>query len=226
MLNPSSWHLSHVQALWRIYRDPDNPLANSTTWRSFWSAFCTFNLAIMGSSVLPMPYALSKTGVLVGMLTMVLVALCNDYTTCLTISAAYTTGLDSFEALAYWAGGKRWKVRSQQRTRAVLAQANAVPYRLGLPIASLQQRIKDFISLYAASSDAALSCRCASSLLLPTAFHPGHPHLVAVGTQLRGPLTDGRRGASYGGQRQAHNCSTCSIDSSASSSISPVWCPQ
>lgn len=56
------------------------------------------------------------------MLTMVLVALCNDYTTCLTISAAYTTGLDSFEALAYWAGGRHWKVRSggdkQQATAA------------------------------------------------------------------------------------------------------------
>lgn len=99
-----------VQTSWRIYKDPDNALTNSTSRRAFWSAFSTFNLAIMGGSVLPMPYAMSKTGVLVGMLTMVLVALCNDYTTCLTISAAYTTGLDSFEALAYWAGGKHWKV--------------------------------------------------------------------------------------------------------------------
>lgn len=99
-----------VQTSWRIYKDPDNALTNSTSRRAFWSAFCTFNLAIMGGSVLPMPYAMSKTGVLVGMLTMVLVALCNDYTTCLTISAAYTTGLDSFEALAHWAGGPQWKV--------------------------------------------------------------------------------------------------------------------
>lgn len=99
-----------VQTSWRIYKDPDNALTNSTSRRAFWSAFCTFNLAIMGGSVLPMPYAMSKTGVLLGMLTMLLVALCNDYTTCLTISAAYTTGLDSFEALAYWAGGKHWKV--------------------------------------------------------------------------------------------------------------------
>lgn len=51
-----------VQATWRIYKDPYNALANSTTWRAFWSAFCTFNLAIMGSSILPMPYAFSKTG--------------------------------------------------------------------------------------------------------------------------------------------------------------------
>lgn len=99
-----------AQASWRIYKDPYNALANSSSWRAFWSAFSTFNLAIMGSSVLPMPYAISKTGVLVGMLTMLLVALCNDYTTCLTISAAYTTGLDSFEALAYWAGGRHWQV--------------------------------------------------------------------------------------------------------------------
>jgi hypothetical protein len=99
-----------LQTSWRIYKDPDNALTNSTSRRAFWSAFCTFNLAIMGGSVLPMPYAMSKTGVLVGMLTMLLVALCNDYTTCLTISAAYTTGLDSFEALAHWAGGPHWKV--------------------------------------------------------------------------------------------------------------------
>jgi len=104
-------HVLMLQATWRIYKDPYNPLANSTSWRAFWSAFCTFNLAIMGSSVLPMPYALSKTGVLVGMIIMLLVAVCNDYTTCLTISAAYTTGLDSFEALANWAGGPHWKVR-------------------------------------------------------------------------------------------------------------------
>lgn len=51
---------------------------------------------------------------------MALVALCNDYTTCLTISAAYTTGLDSFEALANWAGGPHWKVRD---TAAGLAAA-------------------------------------------------------------------------------------------------------
>lgn len=103
------------QASWRIYKDPYNALANSSSRRAFWSAFSTFNLAIMGSSVLPMPYAISKTGVLVGMLTMLLVALCNDYTTCLTISAAYTTGLDSFEALAEWAGGRHWKVSRQPR---------------------------------------------------------------------------------------------------------------
>jgi amino acid permease len=116
-------------------------LTNSTTSRAFWSAFYTFNLAIMGGSVLPMPYAISKTGVLVGMLTMALVALCNDYTTCLTISAAYTTGLDSFEALAYWAGGPHWKVRgtaagwvaagwatADQQVDAVGGWVSAVPY--------------------------------------------------------------------------------------------------
>lgn len=100
-----------VQASWRVYKDPYNPLVNSSSRRAFWSAFSTFNLAIMGSQTLAMPYAISKTGVLLGLLTMVVVALCNDYTTCLTISAAYSTGLDSFEALAFWAGGKNWQVR-------------------------------------------------------------------------------------------------------------------
>lgn len=65
------------------------------------------------SSVLPTPYALSRTGALVGLATMLLVALCNDYTTCLMINAAYATGHDSFESLAMWAGGRQWKVRGR-----------------------------------------------------------------------------------------------------------------
>jgi amino acid permease len=79
----------------------------------------------MGSSVLPMPYAISRVGVLTGLLTMLLVALCNDYTTCLMISAAYATGLDSFEALALWAGGPRWKVFTQAVLIALLWAPNS-----------------------------------------------------------------------------------------------------
>jgi amino acid permease len=65
------------------------------------------------SSILPIPFAISKTGVLVGCLTMLLVAWANDATSCMLIRAAGATGKITYEALAEWAGGKAWKVRSQ-----------------------------------------------------------------------------------------------------------------
>lgn len=95
-----------------VETDPDNHLASSTSKQAFWSAFTTFNLTVMGNSVLPMPYAFSRTGAIVGLLTMLLVALCNDFTTLLMISAVYETGHDSYESLAQWAGGRPWKVRT------------------------------------------------------------------------------------------------------------------
>jgi hypothetical protein len=67
------------------------------------------------SSVLPMPYAMSHTGALVGLATMLLVALCNDFTSMLMVNNAYETGLDSYESLAAWAGGPKWKVRVKGR---------------------------------------------------------------------------------------------------------------
>jgi hypothetical protein len=41
---------------------------------------------------------------------MLLVALCNDFTSMLMVDNAYETGLDSYESLALWAGGPKWKV--------------------------------------------------------------------------------------------------------------------
>lgn len=93
-----------------MYRDPDNPLATSSGSQAFWSAFATLTLAITGSSTLSTAYAISRVGVAAGLLTMLVVALCNDYTTSLLISAAYATGVDSFEGLAHWAGGGRLRV--------------------------------------------------------------------------------------------------------------------
>lgn len=93
-----------------VETDQDNYLASSTVKQAFWSAFTTFNLTVMGNSVLPMPYAFSKTGAVVGLATMLLVALCNDLTTLLMIAAVYETGHDSYESLAQWAGGRSWKV--------------------------------------------------------------------------------------------------------------------
>lgn len=62
------------------------------------------------SSILPIPFAISKTGVLVGVLTMLLVAWANDATSCMLIRAAAATGKPTYEALAEWAGGRPWKV--------------------------------------------------------------------------------------------------------------------
>jgi hypothetical protein len=62
------------------------------------------------STILPIPFALSRTGVLVGGLTMLVVAAANDLTSCWLIRAAALTGHASYEALAEWAGGWRWKV--------------------------------------------------------------------------------------------------------------------
>jgi hypothetical protein len=62
------------------------------------------------SSILPIPFALSKTGVLVGSLTMLVVAWANDATSCMLIRAAAATGKPTYEALAESAGGRGWKV--------------------------------------------------------------------------------------------------------------------
>ncbi len=57
-----------------------------------------------------MPYAMSRMGVAVGLAVMLLVALCNDVCTGLLIRAAAATGLDSYEALSEWAGGRKARV--------------------------------------------------------------------------------------------------------------------
>lgn len=62
------------------------------------------------SSILPIPFAISKTGVLMGCITMVVVAMANSATSCMLIRAAALTGKPTYEALAEWAGGRRWKV--------------------------------------------------------------------------------------------------------------------
>ncbi len=62
------------------------------------------------STILPVPYAFSKIGILVGTLTMLLVASVNDATCCMLIRASAATGRYTYEELAEWAGGKRAKV--------------------------------------------------------------------------------------------------------------------
>ena len=70
----------------------------------------TLSLGVLGSTVLPVPFAVSRVGLLTGALTMLLVAWANDVTSCLLVRAAAYTGHDTYEQLAFWAGGRRWKV--------------------------------------------------------------------------------------------------------------------
>jgi solute carrier family 38 (sodium-coupled neutral amino acid transporter), member 11 len=62
------------------------------------------------SSVLPVPFAFSKIGVVTGLVTMAIVAYANELTSRLLTRAAAYSGKSSYEELAEWAGGRRWKV--------------------------------------------------------------------------------------------------------------------
>ncbi|GFR48278.1 hypothetical protein Agub_g10053 [Astrephomene gubernaculifera] len=95
--------------------DPDyvSPFGKDTTGHALYSALVTLTLGVLGSTVLPVPYAFSKTGVAAGVITMVLVAAANDATCCMMIRAAAHTGLTTYEQLAEWAGGRRARLFTQ-----------------------------------------------------------------------------------------------------------------
>ncbi|KAL3136879.1 hypothetical protein ABBQ32_006491 [Trebouxia sp. C0010 RCD-2024] len=82
-------------------------------FRALFSAAVTLTLAILGSSLLPVPYAFSKTGVLLGLLVMLVVAGSNCLTSLLLLKAAGKTGHDSYEGMALAIGGPTWKVLTQ-----------------------------------------------------------------------------------------------------------------
>ena len=63
------------------------------------------------SSLLPLPYAFAKTGLLLGVTTMLVVAGCNAASCYWLLRAAHATGHDSYEGVAGAIGGKNWKVR-------------------------------------------------------------------------------------------------------------------
>jgi len=56
---------------------------------------------------------------------MLVVAACNDATSCMLIRAAGATGKPTYEALAEWAGGKGWKVSASSRQLSMQAAAHA-----------------------------------------------------------------------------------------------------
>eukprot|EP00879_Flechtneria_rotunda_P030662 GHRR01033328.1.p1 GENE.GHRR01033328.1~~GHRR01033328.1.p1 ORF type:complete len:419 (+),score=127.36 GHRR01033328.1:532-1788(+) len=98
---------------WVMENDADAWPQQDSHRRAYFSACVTLTLGVLGSSVLPIPFAISKTGVLVGCLTMLLVAWANDATSCMLIRAAAATSKPTYEALAEWAGGKPLKVFTQ-----------------------------------------------------------------------------------------------------------------
>ncbi|GLC55693.1 hypothetical protein PLESTB_001015400 [Pleodorina starrii] len=102
-------------ALVVIENDPDyvSPFGKDTAGHALYSALVTLTLGVLGSTVLPVPYAFSKTGIAAGALTMALVAAANDATCCMMIRAAAHTGLTTFEQLADWAGGRRARIFTQ-----------------------------------------------------------------------------------------------------------------
>uniref|UniRef100_A0A383VGQ9 Amino acid transporter transmembrane domain-containing protein n=1 Tax=Tetradesmus obliquus TaxID=3088 RepID=A0A383VGQ9_TETOB len=104
---------SDTQVSFVVEDDEDTWGSGDTERRAFFSACITLTLGVLGSSILPIPFAISKTGVLVGVLTMLLVAWANDATSCMLIRAAAATGKPTYEALAEWAGGRPWKVFTQ-----------------------------------------------------------------------------------------------------------------
>ena len=65
------------------------------------------------SSVLPVPYAFSRLGVLCGLLTQAVVAGCNALASVLLLKTASKVGRSSYEGTAEAVGGQSWKVVTQ-----------------------------------------------------------------------------------------------------------------
>lgn len=95
--------------------DPANAAVNAgsqgqSTGRIVLSATLTLTLSILGSSVLPVPFAVSRTGVLLGLLTMLVVSYSNALTSILLLKASGHTGHQTYEGVAEAAGGPLLKV--------------------------------------------------------------------------------------------------------------------
>lgn len=112
--------------------DRASRFTSDTRCRALRSSCTTLTLGVLGSSVLPMPFALSKTGVLVGFLTMLVVAAANDATSCMLIRAAAATGCATYEELAHAAGGAPLKAR--------LAAHQPTDHPCGAPCGAAHQR--------------------------------------------------------------------------------------
>lgn len=91
-----------------------------TPTRLLLSATLTLTLSILGSSVLPVPFAFSRTGVLVGLATSLVVAYANAVGCSLLLRASQLTGHGTFEGVAQAAGGPVLKVGLYKHVAASL----------------------------------------------------------------------------------------------------------
>jgi amino acid permease len=93
---------------------PSPAAVEETRRRAFGAALVTLTLGILGSSVLPVPWAFSRAGVAAGLGTSLAVAAANAYTGVLLLRAAAHTGRRTYEGVAEAAGGSRaWRLVAQ-----------------------------------------------------------------------------------------------------------------
>ena len=78
-----------------------------------YSIVATLAIGVLGSTILPIPFAFAQTGIMAGTLTMLLVATVNLISCHMLIDACHTTGLFTYEELAEWTAGKRFKAFTQ-----------------------------------------------------------------------------------------------------------------
>jgi sodium-coupled neutral amino acid transporter 11 len=76
---------------------------------SMFSIVATLAIGILGSTVLPIPYAFARTGLFAGSLTMLVVAFVNYASCFMLIDACHATNIFTFEELSQWAMGTRFK---------------------------------------------------------------------------------------------------------------------
>ena len=93
--------------------DPRLTAALESDSRLLVSSFFTLTLAILGSSVLPVPYAWSRAGLVPGLAIMVVVAAANACACRLLMAAAEETGHDTYDGVAGEAGGPLLKSVTQ-----------------------------------------------------------------------------------------------------------------
>lgn len=93
--------------------DPRLAAAGESDRRLLVSSFFTLTLAILGSSVLPVPFAWARAGLVPGLLIMLVVAAANACACRLLMSAAEQTGHDTYDGVAGEAGGPKLKAVTQ-----------------------------------------------------------------------------------------------------------------
>jgi hypothetical protein len=118
------------------------PPRPETPGRALASATVTLTLAILGSSVLPVPYAVSRLGVLPGLGIMLAVGLGNSLAGTLLLRSAAALDRHTYEGLAHAVGGPSWKVgaaASAPRLHGCVAPSSSAciaPLALATPLAA------------------------------------------------------------------------------------------